>query len=249
MNKLSSKRIKSTFVLGSTSTVAKAICIELAKKHNCERFHLVARKPDDNLELINKLENSYNSFVTQEKADLIDSSNIQNLIVPTIANFDLYLITAGSLGEPHLAREDPKKALEITASNYSGIIPWITSIASEERLSRPGKLWIFSSVAADKGRPSNYHYGAAKAGLTTLCEGLFLRCERKPFAIRIIKAGYIDSPMTQGKVPKFICANTKDIAKSLLRRPDRRGIEYIPWWWNLIMSIIKILPHSLTSKL
>ncbi len=249
MNKKFSKNIESIFVLGSTSTVATAICIELAKKHHCKRFHLISRNPNNNQDLINKLENEYSAFITQETVDLLDSSSIANPTQPKVDNFDLYLIAAGSLGEAKIARKNHKEALAITAANYSGIIPWITSIASQERISKQGMLWVFSSVAGDKGRPSNYHYGAAKAALTTLCEGLFLRCQGKPFSIRIIKAGYITSPMTIGKAPKFLCIDAVTVAKILLRKPNRRGIEYLPWWWVLILLIVKILPNSITSKL
>ena len=249
MIKKSSKKIKSVFVLGSTSTVAKSICIELAKHHACKRFHLLSRNPDDNQELINILENISTVDITQERVDLIDSSNIQNLNMLKVDNFDLYLITAGSLGKPNLAREDTKQALEITASNYTGIIPWITSITSNKRMSKKSMLWVFSSVAGETGRPSNYHYGAAKAALSTLCEGLFLRCVGKPFSIRIIKAGYISSPMTKGKVPEILCINAKSVAKILLKNPNRRGVEYLPWWWFLIMFCVKILPNSIKSKL
>ena len=249
MNQNSKQKINSTFILGGSSTVARAICTELAKNHHCKRFHLLSRNIDRNQELIDILEKKYNAFITQEKIDLIESSNIQNFITPKVDNFDLYIITAGSLGEANLARVNSKKALEITASNYTGIIPWITSIVSEERISKKGMLWIFSSVAADKGRPSNYHYGAAKAALTTFSEGLFLRCQGKPFSIRIIKAGFITSPMSKGKAPNFLCINPRDLAPKLLRNPNRRGIEYLPWWWILIMSLIKIMPGSIVSKL
>ena len=249
MNKKSSKKIESTFVLGSTSTVAKAICIELAKNHNCKRFHLVSRNLEGNNELIYELETIYNAVITQEQNDLIESSKSQNLKAPKVNYYDLYLITAGSLGKPILARDNTKEALEISASNYLGIVPWLTSITSADRILRKGMLWVFSSVAADKGRPSNYHYGAAKAALTIFCEGLFLRCHRKPFSIRIIKAGFINSPMTKEKAPKILCINAKTIAKILLRHPNRSGIEYLPWWWIIIMSFIKILPDSIVSKL
>ena len=44
----------------------------------------------------------------------------------------------------------------------------INEITSDKRITKPGACWILSSVAGDKGRPSNYHYGAAKSALTTL---------------------------------------------------------------------------------
>ena len=39
------------------------------------------------------------------------------------------------------------------------------------------------------------------------------------------------------------------VAKILLRRPFKRGIEYMPWFWNPIMFLIRLLPYKLVSKL
>ena len=241
--------IKSVLVLGSTSIVAKSICLHLADHNKCKRFHLIARNLKANKGLKNTLKNEYGAIVTEECVDLLDHLNFNTSIMPNVENFDLYLITAGSLGQAKLARSDIAEAFRITAANYLGIIPWITTIASEERIRKPGKLWVFSSVAADRGRPSNYHYGAAKAGLTTFCQGLLLRCTNKPFSVRIIKAGFINTPMTDGKAPKLLCINPKFVAKHLLRNPNRRGIEYLPYWWAFIMFIVRILPKPIASKL
>ena len=72
-----------------------------------------------------------------------------------------------------------------------------------------------SSVAADIGRPSNYHYGASKAALTNFCEGMMLRCNDKPFNIRIIKvAGFISSPMTKGKAQIYYVFHLIDLRKA-----------------------------------
>ena len=80
------------------------------------------------------------------------------------------------------------------------------------------------------------------------CEGLLLRCFNKPFSVRIIKAGYISSPMTAG-APKFLCTSPKKVASILMKEPYKRGIEYLPWWWNLIMFAVRRLPSYLAAKL
>lgn len=188
------------------------------------------------------------SFST-EQTDLKPPSLSGSINLPQVGDFDLYLITAGSLGEAQRARDDVTEALRITAANYTGLLPWLTAIATPERLSRPGRLWVFSSVAADRGRPSNYHYGAAKAALTAFCEGLLLRCHGKPFAVRVLKAGFMATPMTVGKAPPALCAAPEAVARDLLRRPNRRGIEYIPWWWGPFMLLVRLLPAPLAAKL
>lgn len=240
--------IQSVFVLGSTSVVAGAICRELARR-GCQRFHLVARHHETNQRLVAELQQLYGSAVSTEQTDLLSDSALEPQRRLEVGDFDLYLITAGSLGDAELARSDASEALRITAANFSGLLPWITAIASPERLAKPGRLWVFSSVAADRGRPSNYHYGAAKAALTALCEGLLLRCHGKPFAVRIIKAGFMATPMTVGKAPPALCASPESVARDLLRSPDTRGIEYLPWWWSPLMLLIRLLPPPLASKL
>jgi NAD(P)-dependent dehydrogenase (short-subunit alcohol dehydrogenase family) len=248
MGKVAPSPIRSAFVLGSTSAVARAICLELAKQ-GCNRFHLVARNPCRNQHLAAELAEQFGAGVSLEQADLLADAGLEPSHRPGVGEFDLYLITAGSLGDAELARNDAAEALRITAANYSGLLPWITAIATAERLARPGRLWVFSSVAADRGRPSNYHYGAAKTALTAFCEGLLLRCHGKSFAVRIIKAGFMATPMTVGKAPPALCASPESVARDLLRRPNKRGIEYLPWWWAPLMLLIRLLPASVASKL
>jgi short-subunit dehydrogenase len=242
---MSSTPIQSVFVLGSTSSVAIAICQALAQR-GCRRFHLLARNPIANQALAAELRQRYGAEVSIEQVDLLAA----NPEPPQLGrSFDLYLITAGALGDAEQARHEAEEALAITNANYTSLIPWITSIATAERIKAPGCLWVFSSVAADRGRPSNYHYGAAKAGLTRFCEGLLLRCHGTPFAVRILKAGFMATPMTVGKAPPLLCAQPEQIARDLLRRPPRRGIEYIPWWWAPLMILIRLLPPALAAKL
>jgi decaprenylphospho-beta-D-erythro-pentofuranosid-2-ulose 2-reductase len=237
--------IRSALVLGSTSTVAIAICQALARQ-GCRRFHLIARNAIANQALAADLRERYGAEVSLAQVDLLAT----NPLPPQLPEpFDLYLITAGSLGDAERARHQADEALAITHSNYTSLIPWLTAIVTPERIQKPGSLWVFSSVASDRGRPSNYHYGAAKAGLTRFCEGLLLRCHGTPFAVRILKAGFMATPMTVGKAPPLLCAKPETIARDLLRRPGRRGIEYIPWWWAPLMLVIRLLPPALASKL
>ena len=236
--------IKSVFVLGSSSEIAKNICIELARQ-GCKKFHLLTRNLDNNNDLISYLNDNYKVFITEEEFDLLKDGDIR----PDVDDFDLYLITSGDMGDQSIATNDINEAIKIINSNYTGILRWIIEITKPERLKLKSRLWIFSSVAGDIGRSSNYNYGAAKSALTTYAQVLYLRCTNNPFAIRIFKAGFINTRMTIGKAPKFLCMNPKKLAKVILRNPDRRGIEYLPWWWSLIMKILLISPSFITSKL
>ena len=241
-------RIKSVWVLGATSSVAQSICIELAKR-GCKKYFLLARNKIKRNKFSEFLRLEYNVIVEEKFIDLGKDNYLDAEISRKVSDFDLYIITAGYLGDNNLAKENFAEAKKIVDVNFTSIIAWINAITTEQRLNKRMGLWVFTSVAADRGRPSNYFYGAAKSALEIYSEGLVARCVKKRFSVRIIKAGYMDTPMTYGKAPKFLCINTSAIARILLKKPFKRGTEYMPWFWNPIMRLIKILPNKLIAKL
>ena len=236
---------KSVFILGGTSELAREICLNLVQQ-GTRKIHFVSRQPTKNNLFIKRLTHEFDVEIINQKFDLL-SEDIHKK--PFVDFFDLYIITAGYLGDSILANNDQEEALNIARINYYSLIPWINSITSEKRISQKGAMWIFSSVAGDRGRPSNYHYGAAKAALTIFCEGLCNTLYNKPFKIRIIKAGFIYTSMTIDKAPKILCASKRYIAKSLINNPYKEGIQYIPFWWFFIMKIVSILPKFIIFKL
>ena len=242
------KEIKSVWVLGSTSKVAQSICIELAK-NGCKRFFLLSRNKVKCKEFSKYLKLEYDVFVEEKFIDLEKVQFLEGQKSFAVSDFDLYVIAAGYLGDNELAKRNYYEAKRIIDVNFTSIIAWINAITIKERLNKKMALWIFTSVAADRGRPSNYFYGAAKSGLKVFSEGLISRCFKKKFSVRVIHAGYMDTPMTSGKAPKILCINTSKVAKILLKRPFKRGIEYMPWFWNPIMILIRILPNKIVSKL
>ena len=236
---------KSVFILGGNSEIAQEICLNLVQK-GTRKLHFVSREPRKNNLFIKRLTDEFNLEIINQEFDLL-KGNLNTK--PHIDFFDLYIIAAGYLGNSILASNDLDEALNIARVNYYSLIPWINEITSENRISKPGAMWVLSSVAGDRGRPSNYHYGAAKSALTIFCEGLHNRLYKKPFKIRIIKAGFIYTSMTINKAPKILCASKKYVAKKLINNPYKDGIEYLPFWWFFVMNIVSILPKAIISKL
>ncbi len=236
--------INSALILGSTSETAREISLQLAK-NGCKKFHLLARNQANNEKLILELKNNFFVEVTSE---IIDLKNNINPSKNLYKNYDLYIIASGYLGSK-TKNKNLEEELNIINLNFSSLIPWLKAIVTEERINKKGCLWIFSSIAGDIGRPSNYQYGAAKAGLTIYCEGLSNLCSGKPFSIRILKAGLIDTKMSRGTSPKFLFTSPNQIAKYLLKNPFKNGIEYIPFWWHIVILILKLVPSFIIKRL
>ena len=238
------KRINSALVLGANSEIASKIIVQLAI-NGCKKFCLIQRNQKNIKKLMSSLQIEYDLDIIYENCDLLEENKPQeNLYI----DYDLYIVTAGYLGKKS-NKKTISEEIDIFKVNFISIIPWIKSIVTDQRIKRKGSLWIFSSVAGDIGRPSNYQYGAAKSALTTYCEGLLHYCNGRPFSIRIIKAGLIKTKMSIDAGPKFLMADPDEMAKYLLNDPYKNGVEYQPFFWKIVMFFLKFAPSFVINKL
>jgi short-subunit dehydrogenase len=113
-------------------------------------------------------------------------------------------------------------------------------------------LAAVSSVAGDRGRQSNYPYGASKAALDAYLSGLRNRAYHLGINVLTIKPGFVRTRLTEGKVnPQSPLLATpekvaEDIFKAML---NRRSVLYTPWFWAWIMCIIRSIPEFIFKRL
>lgn len=110
-----------------------------------------------------------------------------------------------------------------------------------------------SSVAGDRGRRSNYVYGAAKGGYSILLQGLAHKWGEQADAPRAItmKLGFVDTPMTADVENKGgpLWATPEMIASVIDRAVERGGpTVYGPWFWRWIMLTIRCTPAFIFNK-
>src|SRR5581483_11578838 len=80
------------------------------------------------------------------------------------------------------------------------------SAAGAEQLARSASprpvLLAVGSVAGDRGRASNFVYGAAKAGLAAFYQGLAQQHAGGRLRVVLVKPGPVRTPMTEGRERK-----------------------------------------------
>jgi len=107
-----------------------------------------------------------------------------------------------------------------------------------------------SSVAGDRGRQSNYFYGASKGGLSLFLQGLRNRLSRSGIHVMTVKPGFVDTPMTEGMEGLFLVASPERVADDILRAFEAgKDVLYTPWFWRYIMLAIRLIPERLFKKL
>jgi short-subunit dehydrogenase len=106
------------------------------------------------------------------------------------------------------------------------------------------------SVAGDRGRLGNYVYGSAKAGFATYLSGLRNRLTRAGGHVVTVKPGFVDTAMTWGLQGMFLVASPEKVADDILRAVrKRRNVIYTPFFWALIMLIIRHIPEPIFKKM
>jgi short-subunit dehydrogenase len=113
-----------------------------------------------------------------------------------------------------------------------------------------GTIAVISSVAGDRGRQSNYVYGAAKGMVTRFLQGLRNRLARKGVQVLTIKPGFVDTPMTAAFPKGLLWAKPESVAQGIVAAVDRKkDVVYLPGFWCLIMMIIRHIPEFIFKKL
>ena len=165
--------------------------------------------------------------------------------------FDLVVLVFGYLGDEERARGDTAELLRILHTNFTGAALALTHLAGYlEASGEPGGIIGITSVAGDRGRQSNYAYGAAKGALSLFLQGLRNRLSRSQVHVMTVKPGFVDTPMTEGLDGLFLVASPERVATDIVKGYERkRDVLYTPWFWRYIMVVIRSIPERAFKRL
>lgn len=172
-------------------------------------------------------------------------------MVAAIDGVDAIMLFYGALGDQRNSEQDLASARESIEVNFSSAAEWCLAAANVIEKQGKGVLVVVGSVAGDRGRQSNYIYGAAKAGVATLVQGIAHRLSASGGRAICIKMGFVDSPMTAHIARKgLLWAKPAAVAARIKKEADRgrRPIVYVPSFWRGIMTIIRNVPVSVMHR-
>lgn len=171
--------------------------------------------------------------------------------VAWLGSIDIALVAHGTLPDQRACEADPLLAVQELATNGGSVMALLTLLATRVELQRAGALAVITSVAGDRGRPSNYVYGSAKAAVSVFCEGLRARLFRSGVTVTDIRPGFVATPMTQGlALPARLVAMPDAVARRIVAGIDRGAdVVYAPAFWWGIMWIIRHIPRAVFKRL
>ncbi len=167
-----------------------------------------------------------------------------------IGGMDGVLLFYGTLGDNAKAEKDMSEARSILHTNFTSAAEWCLAAADLIESQSHGSLVVVGSVAGDRGRQSNYIYGAAKGGLGLLVQGIAHRLVRCGGNAVVIKPGFVDTPMT-ASIAKGgpLWAKPEAVAQIIKRAATRHSpVVYAPGFWRWIMLAIRAVPTPVFHK-
>nr|WP_314638640.1 SDR family oxidoreductase [uncultured Pseudomonas sp.] len=244
--------MKRVLIIGATSAIAAA-CARLWAEQG-STFFLVARDQEKLEQTAADLRAHGAKAVTLHSMDATDFASHAPMLsncLSELQQIDIALIAHGTLPDQKTCEQDVDVALREFAINGTSVIAMLTLLANQLEEQRCGSLAVISSVAGDRGRPSNYLYGTAKAAVSTFCEGLRARLFKAGVSVTTVKPGFVDTPMTQGlKLPPLLLAKPEQVARRIVKGIERKATTlYAPGFWALIMLIIRCIPQAIFKRL
>jgi len=200
---------------------------------------LLVRSPESSVEIIT--------------CNFIDPSAIRDLVreIAKSGPIDIVLIAQGTLPDQLDCENDLLLSNDTLVINGVSPCLFAEAFANAMQGQTRGKLAIIGSVAGDRGRKSNYIYGAAKGLVARYAEGMQHRFAGTGIRVSLIKPGPTATAMTAKLRENGLkCASATSVAQDIVHGIEKgQAVIYTPKKWQLIMLIVRHIPAVIFNKL
>ncbi len=239
-------------LVGGSSEIAIAIARRLAADGPV-RPYLLGRDRD-------RLERALASLradgCAEGELDLLDASDLttHEAVVARAfersGGFELVVLAIGVLGAQDGLDADPAVAAQVMRVDFLGCGSLLLHCLRHLRDQRRGTLVVLSTVAAERGRASLAIYGAAKAGLDALAQGLADATATSGARVLVVRPGFVKTQMTAGLPPAPFATTPEAVADATVRAlTGSAHTIWVPAGLRYIFAVLRHLPRPLYRRL
>lgn len=157
------------------------------------------------------------------------------------------IYAAGVLEDQKQCERSFTAVLNTINVNFLGAVSILNIIANDFENKKEGFIVGISSVAGERGRASNYIYGASKSAFTSYLSGLRNRLSKSHVHVLTVKPGFVKTKMTQNlKLPHLLTASAIDVARDIYKgQQKQKNILYTKRIWHFVMLVIRLIPENI----
>ena len=235
-------------IFGATSTIAAATARVYAARG--ARLYLVGRNSDKLQALADELSQAVVGTAVQDFDDTKAAQACVERAFAALGKVDIALIAHGLLGDQLRSEQDLQVAEQIARTNYLSVMALLIPLANLLEAQRDGHLVVFSTVAAERGRPRNFTYAAAKSALNVYLQGMRSRLYPANVQVHTIKLGPTDTPMSADHKKNILFSQADDVARQVVKVVERGHAEaYVPAYWRGIMFAVRNMPEFVFQRI
>ncbi len=160
---------------------------------------------------------------------------------------DLAVFAAGLHIPVDAAAFDVEPFRRLVEINLMGVVHGLAGVVPRMVERGRGHIAIVSSVAGYRGLPTASAYGATKAALNNMTEGLKFDLEPKGIKVQLVCPGFVRTPLTdENPFPMPFLMEPEDAAEAFYRGLQGNAFEInFPKSFTTIMKQVRKLPHGL----
>jgi len=241
---------RTLLLVGGTSDIGRATALCYAQAG--WRVLLAARREDEAQRNADDIAVRTRADVTVHHLDILETSSFEAFLEGLPGLPDTVVCVVGELGDQARGQKDLAHAARILRTNFEGPALLLGLIAERFIERGSGTIVGVSSVAGDRGRGSNYLYGAAKAGFTAFLSGLRNRLAPAGLRVITVKPGFVRTQMTAGmKLPPVLTAGAEEVGRAIFTAAEKGSsdIIYVRPIWRPVMMIIGSIPERIFKRL
>ncbi|MDN5722871.1 MAG: decaprenylphospho-beta-D-erythro-pentofuranosid-2-ulose 2-reductase [Corynebacterium sp.] len=242
---------QSILLLGGASDMGLAVVEEFLTRGPA-RVVLAARGGEDLSPAIERMESAGASTVDTIDFDATDFDSHEDVFnhIWAKGDIDLAIVAFGVLGDNEEQWTDQKKAVLAAQVNYTGAVSVGVLLADRMKQQGHGQIVVFSSVAGEMVRRSNFVYGSTKAGTDGFYRMLGEALRGTGVRVLTVRPGQVRTNMTQGLDDAPLTVDKSDAAKAVVAGVDgKKAVIWIHPLFRWIMLILKNLPQFVVRRL
>jgi short-subunit dehydrogenase len=232
-------------IVGATSAIAEALARRYATSG--ASFFLAARDVEKAGAIADDLRARGAGRVETHPFDAGDADGQEAMLqaaASAFAKIDIAVVAYGTLPDQEAVERDPAAVAAAFETNASSVVTLLTRLGNVFEAQRAGTIVVISSVAGDRGRKSNYVYGAAKGAVSLFAQGLRARLAHAGVHVLTVKPGLVDTPMTAHLPKNRLFASPDAVAARIQRAIERRrDVVYAPGFWRPVMAGVRAVPE------
>jgi decaprenylphospho-beta-D-erythro-pentofuranosid-2-ulose 2-reductase len=189
-------------------------------------------------------------FDVVDAADFPEHGEAVGRAFERAGGFDVVVLAIGVLGAQEGVDADPATACEVMQINFVGVGSLMLQCLRRLRENRHGTLVVLSSVAAERPRAGNAIYGAAKAGLDALAQGLADATAKSGASVLVVRPGFVRTRMTAGLPSAPFATTPEAVAQATVRALGSRSHTiWVPSHLRFVFAVLRHLPRPLYRRL